>query len=109
MYCCRQSSVHVCVVVVWALSDLTGALFSVADAVMKLYTQFLFLIQSCTLSIVGALPDVPGNTKVCVCVCVFCVGCVYVCVLCVLCVCCVCCVYVCVVHAAVYVYLYPST
>ena len=44
MYCCTQSSVHVCVAVVWGLSDLTCALFSVAIAVMELYTHFLCLI-----------------------------------------------------------------
>ena len=43
MYCCTQSSVQVCVAVVWALSDLTYALFSVAVAVMKLYTHYMLL------------------------------------------------------------------
>ena len=76
-------------------------------AVHSLYT-------SGVKSVVGALPDVPGNTKVCVCVCVcvcvLCGVCVCVCVVCVLCVCvcCVCCVYVCVVHSAMYVYLYSA-
>ena len=42
MYCCRQS-VHVCVAAVWVLSDLTCTLFSVAVAVMKLYTHYMLL------------------------------------------------------------------
>ena len=37
--------------VVWALSDLTCTLFSVAVAVMELYTHFLYLIQSLTVDI----------------------------------------------------------
>ena len=51
MYCCTQSSVHVCVAAVWVLSDLTCSLFSVAVAVIELYPHFLYLIQSLTVGI----------------------------------------------------------